>query len=182
MIYGKRIYLREIKAEDINQKYLSWMNNSNVNAFLETRFVNQTLESLKDYWLRIKKDENSFWFAICTKDDDMHIGNIKIGPVNWIHKKGDLSLFIGDSKKWGKGYGYDSIILISKWSFKHLKLEKINAGIYESNAKSIKAFEKAGFKVEGILREEVKLNSKRENVLRYGLLKNEYKVDNKVIN
>ena len=43
MIYGKRIYLREIKAEDINQKYLSWMNNSNVNAFLETRFVYQTV-------------------------------------------------------------------------------------------------------------------------------------------
>ena len=181
MIYGKRIYLREIQTKDINQKYLSWMNNSNVNAFLETRFKKQTLESIKEYWLSIKNDDDSFWFAICTEDDDMHIGNIKIGPVNWIHKKGDISLFIGESKKWGKGYGYDAIILISNWSFKELKLEKINAGIYQSNVKSIKAFEKAGFKIEGILRDEVKLNSKRENVLRCGLLKSEFNVDNKVI-
>ena len=44
-IQGKRLYLRSIKESDASENYINWLNDTNVNRFLETRFVEQNLKS-----------------------------------------------------------------------------------------------------------------------------------------
>ena len=96
-----------------------------------------------------KTDE--IFLAICLKKDDMHIGNIKLGPINWVHRFADISLLIGDKNYWGKGIATEAIRLISNFAFKVINLRKVKAGCYASNIGSAKAFEKAGFKREGLI-------------------------------
>ena len=78
-----------------------------------------------------------------------HIGNIKLGPIHWLHRRADLSLFIGERKYWGQGYASEAIALVRDWAFRELDLQKLNAGIYSGNHGSRRAFEKCGFELEG---------------------------------
>lgn len=148
-LLGKKIYLRNLKIKDCNSVYLSWLNNKKINQFLETRHHKQSIESIKSYINKINKSEHSFIFAICLKETNIHIGNIKIGPINFNHKYCDLSYFIGEEKYWFNGYASDAIDTILKFSFNKLKIQNILAGSYSKNIGSKKVLEKNGFKLVG---------------------------------
>lgn len=158
---NERIYLREVRLVDLSQDYCDWLNDPLVNQYLETRFEIQTEDSIKQYW-EAHKDER--WFAICLKSGGWHIGNIKIGPINWFHRRGEVSLVL-KKEYWGKGYGSRTIKLISEYAFKVLNLNKLTAGIYDSNIGSRCAFSKAGFNREALLKSHVFCNGRYEDVL-----------------
>lgn len=146
------IYLSLLTLDDVNLRYLSWLNNPQVNQFLETRFETQSIESINNYIQNSLKKSNEYLFAIRTITGNNHIGNIKLGPINNNHKTGDISLFIGDINFWGKGIAVEAIKTITKFAFEQLDLYKISAGAYADNIASTKAFIKAGYKEDGIRR------------------------------
>jgi ribosomal-protein-alanine N-acetyltransferase len=169
MISTERLLLRALASADLNATYLSWLNDPAVNRYLETRFLPQTMEALQSYWQVHRDDPASPWFAICLQADGRHIGNIKLGPIQWLHRRGDLSLFIGDRSCWGQGYASEAIAAVRDWAFAELDLQKLNAGIYAGNLGSRRAFEKCGFNLEGTLRAEVVSRGERLDVWRMGL-------------
>ena len=144
------IFIRPINEKDITEDYLSWINDKQVNQYLETRFNQVSIDELSNYVSEILKDENVYFFAICLNVSNEHIGNIKIGPINKIHKRGEIGLMIGNKNYWGKGYGKQSIDLVCKFAFKELKLNKITAGCYSTNIASKNAFLKNAFVIEGV--------------------------------
>jgi [ribosomal protein S5]-alanine N-acetyltransferase len=162
-IEGKRIYLRDVKTSDVNQDYCGWMNDPEVNQYLETRHTIQTLDSIMEYVKRLEGNKDEIFFAICLKENGKHIGNIKIGPINQIHKYADISLVIGDKNQWGKGFATEAIKLITGYAFQTLNLNKLRAGCYEQNEGSKKAFEKAGYTVESIFKNQYLFNGKYVN-------------------
>ncbi len=166
---SSRLIYRALTLDDLNDTYLQWLNDPTVNQYLETRFATQTLESITTYWEQHNNDPTSPWFAICLKTDQRHIGNIKLGPISWIHRRADVSLFIGDSTCWGKGYATESIKALSDWAFNELDIQKLSAGIYSGNIGSLRAFEKAGFCLEGTLKNEVFCRGSRQDIFRVGL-------------
>ena len=147
---NKLIYLDTLTLEDVNFNYLSWLNNPQVNQFLETRFEIQSIESISDYIKKSLKNDNEYLFAIRTIKGNKHIGNIKLGFININHKIGDISLFIGDTKFWGQGVAVEAINTITKFAFEQLELYKLSAGAYSENIASTKAFIRAGYKEDGI--------------------------------
>lgn len=140
------IYLRKISISDCNENYLNWMNDSEVNKYLESRFTTHSIDSLKDFVNSMNNSENNVLFAIIDKSSDKHIGNIKLGNIHPVHKYADIGLIIGDKNCWGKGIGTKSIQLVTDYAFNKLNLRKVIAGVYEYNIGSIRAFEKCGFK------------------------------------
>lgn len=169
MLTTARLLLRALEAADLNATYLAWLNDPEVNRYLETRFQPQTMEALQAYWQDHRDDPTSPWFAICLQVDGRHIGNIKLGPIQWLHRRADLSLFIGDRSCWGQGYASEAIAAVRDWAFDELDLQKLNAGIYGGNLGSRRAFEKCGFSLEGTLRAEVVSRGGRLDVWRMGL-------------
>jgi ribosomal-protein-alanine N-acetyltransferase len=179
IVTGARSYLREVRLSDVNERYLSWMNDSAVNQFLETRFVPQSLDSIADFVKRMTGRQDEPFFAICTVDGQEHIGNIKIGPINYRHRHADVSLLIGEKQYWGKGYATEAIGLITRFGFEVLNLNKLEAGCYEQNEGSARAFEKCGYSREGLLRGHLYLNGRETNCIRLGLRSAEYFERNK---
>ena len=169
MLTTERLLLRALEPADLNATYLSWLNDSAVNRYLETRFLPQTMKALHSYWQAHRDDPASPWFAMCLQADGRHIGNLKLGPIDWLHRRADLSLFIGDRTCWGKGYATEAIAASRDWAFAELDLQKLNAGIYSGNMGSRRAFEKCGFSIEGTLRAEVVNRGQRVDVWRMGL-------------
>ena len=45
MIISKNIYLRHLNKNDINQRYINWLNDKKTNRYLEARFTKHTIKS-----------------------------------------------------------------------------------------------------------------------------------------
>lgn len=174
ILNGEKITLRPVTEADVGPRYVAWLNDPEVSQYLETRFSDQNLESVRAFVLSKIGSEREHLFAICLKDG-RHIGNIKLGPVNPHHKNGDVSLFIGEKDCWGKGYAAEAIGLITRWGFRERGLEKLNAGCYEANEGSAKAFEKNGYKREGFLADNVESGGKRTGVTLLGLSRKDFR-------
>lgn len=173
-ISGERIFLREVRLEDVGEAYYTWLNDPDINQFLETRFVPRSLENIAQYVKRMDGKEDEPFFAICLLKNGQHIGNIKLGPINWWHRNADISLFIGEKSLWGKGYASEAIKLITKYAFEVLNLNKLKAGCYASNKGSIKAFEKCGYLREGLLRGQAISHGQEIDGVLLGILAREY--------
>ena len=58
----KKIFLRPLTEDDCNKKYLKWLNDLNVNQFLETRWKKQNIKSIKKFVSEINKSNYSYIF------------------------------------------------------------------------------------------------------------------------
>lgn len=152
---GEIITLRQIEISDCVSSYVEWLNDSRVNCYLETRWNRQSLESVREFVKAQRENDHSILFAITLVDGGCHIGNIKIGPVNWQHRHGDISYFIGDTRYWKKGIATEAINLVCKFGFECLNLHRIEASVYAAAVASWKALEKNGFLREGVFRRKV---------------------------
>lgn len=174
LLLGERLYLRRLKVDDVSLKYVGWLNDPEVSQYLETRFYQQSYEAVVNFVSDKQYSTTEYLFGIFLNEDDTHIGNIKLGPVNPFHSFGPISLFIGDKSCWGKGYATEAIRLIVDFGFKELSLQKLEAGCYEENIGSKRAFEKAGFLVEGILRNQRCAKNGRTSDIVMGMLREEW--------
>jgi len=165
---SERLYFREVRESDINEQYYSWMNDSEINEFMETWFWPHSMDNIYDYWVDHQEKRDEPWFAICLKETHEHIGNIKLGKIDWIHRYAEVGFYIGRKDLWGQGYGSEAIKLISDYGLYKLNLHKIGAGIYSENYVSKKAFEKAGFIPDGQRSRHVNHNGKYMDIRYFG--------------
>lgn len=171
---GSSIYLREVNENDVTEEYYNWLNDKEVNQFLETRYHPQSKANILNFVKKMDGQQNEIFLAICDKLTHKHIGNIKLGPINWIHRFGDISLLIGDKEYWGKGIATEAIRLMTEFGFNTLNLHKIKAGCYEKNIGSLKAFLKVGFTQEGILKKQWIVNGSFQNSIILGICYEDY--------
>ena len=169
-LVGERIYLREVRPSDVNDAYYRWMNDPEVTQYLESRFAPNSMESLLEYVKGFQGNKDNIFLAVVLKKNHKHIGNIKIGPINWFHRLADIGVMLGEKDSWGKGYASEAISLLSEHAFKNLNLHKLTAGCYKPNEGSLKAFEKAGFETEGVRKKHCFFNGKYVDAILLGLL------------
>lgn len=163
----ERLALKRLSAKHISIDYVNWLNDSEVNMYLETR-GNYTLELLKSYVEEQYKNEIYFW-AIHLKDSNKHIGNIKIDPINYERNSGEYGILMGDKENWGKGFANEASNRIIKYCFEQLKLTEITLGVIENNRKAVSLYKKIGF-VTTEKNEKVGFyNNKLSNSLRMSL-------------
>lgn len=157
-IESKRIYLRLLHPNDASREYLNWLKDLKVTRFMECRYYRYSFKELMTYIRNMHRSNNNFLFGIFLKDNREHIGNVKIGNINVLHRFADLGIMIGKKECWGKGYGSEAIKLITMFAFNKLRLHKLFAGIYANNKGSYKAFLKCGYSDAGRLRKHRKFN------------------------
>lgn len=146
---GPRVYLRPLKLIDAHGPYLTWMNDPEVMQHLESRFKRYSVADLEKYLQEVTQQPSIHFLAICLKDGERHIGNLKLGPVNPLHRCGEIGIIIGAKDCWGQGYATEAISLLAAYAFGPLQLHKLTAGCYATNEGSARAFCKAGFSIEG---------------------------------
>jgi len=154
IIESNRLYLRPVCPEDVDEHYISALNDPEILRFLECRFVPQTKESILEYVTQCNNNPDISFFAICdtTKPTKPRIGQIKLGPINRNHSFSEVGLCLTDKSHWNKGYGSEAIRLVTGYAFHILNIHKCTAGIYEDNIASVKAFVKADFVREAVLK------------------------------
>ena len=167
-----KIALKKLNLSHATQKYLKWLDDYNVVKFTDQIFKKYSLKLLKKYILNLNKSKSNFLYGIfvVTGKKQIHIGNIKIGNINYHHHTAIVSLLIGEVKYWGKGIGSKSINLVGKIAKNELGLYKLTAGCYKENIYAQKAFLINKYKKEGIQKKQVIFGNKRTGLIWYGLV------------
>ena len=161
----KKIYLANLTPDYANSQYYNWLRDKEINRFLEIRHSPPSKLKLRNYIKNVNKSKNEILLGIFLSKNKDHIGNIKIGPINWKYKRAAIGLLLGDKTIWRKGYGSSAIIILTNYAFKKIKLKRVSAGCYKSNIGSYKAFIKAGYKFEACLKKYWKFKNKWEDEL-----------------
>ena len=164
------IVLKKLNLKrDITKKYKDWMNDKEVHKYTEQKYTKHSISKIRKFVDKKNKSKNEFLYGIFLKQNNskIHIGNIKLGPINFIHKTSSISYFIGEKQLWGKGLTTMAIKEISKVA-KKMGLKKLKAGLYEMNIGSKKVLEKNNFKLEGKMKSEVIYKGKRYNLYWFG--------------
>ena len=94
------------------------------------------------------------YFAVETGDTARHVGNVWLWAIDRRHRKAELRVVIGDAAARGKGVGSEAIDLLCRHGFERLELHRIYAYVLAINPAARRAFERAGFTLEGTLRDD----------------------------
>lgn len=172
---SKNIFLRPLSKEDGFDNYANWLNDQETTLFIGSGKFPSTIEGLREYIDFYNKSKDGMLLGIFLKKSSKHIGNITLHQISWKDRHAEIGIIIGDKKSRGKGYATEAISLVAGHAFNKLNLHKLYTGMVKGNEASKRAFEKVGFKVEGVLREHFYLNSKYLDCYRMGLLRNEFK-------
>lgn len=168
-----RLRLCPLSPGDVNDRYVSWLNDPEVTRYLHSGRTPSTIESLRSYVGRFEESESDLIWAIIDRASDRHIGNVTLNRISWDHRKADTGLLLGEKDFWGRGYATEAWYLVADHAFRDLALHKVLAGACVANVGSINALKRVGFREEGIAREEFHLNGTYLDVVRLGLLAGE---------
>ncbi len=92
-------------------------------------------------------------FAICDKENDLHIGNARLSGIDWVRRVALYGRMIGRAEYRGEGYGSDALVQLLRFGFHHLGLNRIWSAAVITNEISLGSNDKAGMMREGILRQ-----------------------------
>ena len=165
------IRLKELTILDVNKTYQKWMNNTEIFKFSKQSYKKHSLKQIKEFALDKKKSKNEFLYKILVYENkkNKHIGNIKLGPIDYLNKTSEISYFIGEKQYWGMGIGTLAIKNLIKVA-KKKGLKKLIAGCVQQNKSSQRVLKKNKFKIEGRLKSQYIINKSRTTNLIYGLI------------
>ena len=168
-LQGKNFHLRVLQLKDINKRYLSWMNDKEVNQYLASPKTKYSRKDLLDYFNKIHFNKKIV-FAIIDNKNKKHVGNVALNPIDEVNKRTAIGGLIGEKKYWGTTAFTESMSLLIDYVFNVRKFIKIDAGAYEINGPCIVATKKVGFKLEGISKKNVIINGKCQDIYQFGLV------------
>jgi [ribosomal protein S5]-alanine N-acetyltransferase len=147
-----RLRLATLDPDGDHSRYVDWLNDPEVNRYLESRHAVSTAESVRRYVEENNRDGQMVLFGVFEKETNAHIGNVRISAVSWLHGHAQIGLLIGEKDRWRKGYATEMIAAATTSAFEKLKLRKLLAGCYASNVGSMRAFLRCGYQQVGLLR------------------------------
>ena len=97
------------------------------------------------------------WTIECL-DDGAVIGNTGLSDVDHRNRRCSWGIWIGPPDRWGHGYGTEACRLAAGFAFAQLGMEKVWLEVYQGNERARRAYAKAGFVSEGVLRRHLWLD------------------------
>ena len=143
-----------LRPDHVGPDYVGWMQDAEVQKFLESRHVAHDDAAVRAFVGAALADPDTLMMGIAL--NGVHVGNIKLGPINRIHETGEIGLMIGARAAWGKGVGRAAIDGICTIARDRLGLRKVTAGASASNPGSFRAFLAAGFELEGRRKQQLR--------------------------
>ena len=141
----EKIYLRPLNLNDINERYLSWVNDPSVTEFLKIGRHRLSHSDLVRY-VKDSPKRGRLNYAIITKNSKKHIGNSSIYSVDINKSKFEIGYLIGEKNFWGGHYSSMVIFNLLKIGFLKMGLNKCIGYVEETHAKARMTNKFSGYK------------------------------------
>lgn len=166
------IYLRPITYDDTDY-IIRWRNSEEVrkNFIYQEPFTKEGHEC----WLRTRVEiGEAAQMMICDGEDGTPVGSVYIRDIDRRHGKAEYGIFIGEEAARGRGLGTAAARLMLRYCFEEEGLNRVYLRALAGNARAVRSYEKAGFKREGYLRQDVRLGGEYVDVIWMAALAREW--------
>lgn len=173
---GQLVRLSAENPETYAENFSRWWHDSEYGRMLDLDPARLASPKRTKEWLEkeLEKDPPEMWlFGIRTLEDEKLIGFVDLSGAT-PHGDTFVAIGIGEREYWGKGYGTEAMKLVLGFAFLELGLHRVSLDVFDYNPRGYKSYEKAGFKHEGRVREMIKRDGKRYDVLFMGVLREDW--------
>jgi RimJ/RimL family protein N-acetyltransferase len=175
MIYGESVRLRAVEKEDL-PRFVEWLNDPEVRAGLSLYLPLSLAE--EERWfegiLQRQPEERPLVIEARVDEDWVAIGNSGFFAFDRRNHSAEIGLFIGEKRYWSQGLGTEVVRLLLAHGFETLNLNRISLRVFEDNPRAIRAYEKAGFHLDGRLRQAEYHHGRYHDVLVMSVLREEW--------
>ncbi len=166
--------LKPLRPENF-EPFCKWLNDDDVIKYSLSKFKKiNTRQEIHKWYSKLFEEKNVFQLGIYFKRNNQLIGYAGICKISKTNHSGEYFIFIGEKEFWGKGIATEVTKEIIEAGFSRLKLNRIMLTVSEPNIGGIKAYEKAGFKEEGRLRQACYRDKKYHDKIVMSILKQEW--------
>lgn len=159
----KNIRLRALRENDIWILH-KWVNDPEIVKY--TNFFHPISEmEQKEWFSSLPQQKNKSFLGIELINEDKLIGTCGFNEINQISRKAELFIKISDKALWGKGYGIEALEILLDFGFSDLNLRKICLRVMSDNERGIKLYKKAGFVIEGLMKEDYYIQGEYKDVI-----------------
>jgi len=152
VIAGSTVALRALERQHLEETR-QWANDPELCRLSDRARPVSEMEH-EEWFASLQSRSDRVYFAIETNDERRHIGNVWLWDIDPRHRKAEVRIVIGNPAAAGKGHGTEAIELACAYGFDRLNLHRLYAYVLEINPRARRAFEKAGFVLEGTLRQD----------------------------
>jgi RimJ/RimL family protein N-acetyltransferase len=150
---GQDISLRSLELSDLDDLW-HWFADREVVRYSLSLWLFPYSRHETQTWLeKTLTDKHTLTLGIVERTSGALIGIAGIASMSLINRSGEYFILIGNKESWSKGYGTEVTKLIVEYGFATLNLHRIALTVSEVNSAGVKAYERAGFTREGVLRQ-----------------------------
>jgi len=155
MLIGDTVALTAFEPAD-RDRLFQWINSPEL-VRLSAPFRPVHAAAHVDWFAALGRDASRVAFAIRLRGDGLSIGRligmVQLIDIDIIHRNAEMIIRIGEAAEQGKGRGTETLNLLLDHAWRDLNLHRVAARAFATNRRAIAAYRKAGFAIEGTLRE-----------------------------
>jgi len=140
------IRLVPAEVEDIDDEYLGWLSDPEINKFLVTKNPSkiECIKYIAEH--RINPFKDIFWI----KYNNIKIGTLSIGSIDIPNNIARIGIMIGNKEYHNKGVGTEALNIAYNLCRDKYGITRIDLGVRPENLQALKCYEKAGFKIYNV--------------------------------
>ncbi|HMN12226.1 MAG TPA: GNAT family protein [Bellilinea sp.] len=165
---GKLVRLVIEDLEESSKLMSSWDHDSEYLRLLSFGPVTRyNAKATQEFFEKESGDE--LGFGIQTIADGKSVGFIGLNQINPLTRNAMVGMGIGERENWSKGYGTEAMKLVLNFAFEQLNLNRVTLDVFEVNQRGIRAYEKAGFLLEGRIKQALMKAGTRYDLILMGI-------------
>ena len=166
--------LAPLQWENVTHFY-KWINDPEVIEYSMSAFQSMNTEAEIDTWFaKTLQDEASLNLGIFIEATNELVGYAGISGISRLNQSGEYFILIGEKAYWGQGIGTEVTRQVLDLGFGAQHLQRIMLTVSEPNVGGLKAYQKAGFQVEGRLRKACLRQGQFHDKIVMSVLKDEW--------
>lgn len=163
MLSGQKVQLTEIRPED-KAPLFAWINDPDL-VRLHGPYRPVSPAAHETWFAGIGKDPTHLHFAIREAGGQDIVGIVQLLNLHAEFRSVELTIRLGSATHRGLGFGTEAVHLATEFAFRDLNLNRVSVHVYADNKAALKAYEKAGFTLEGQLRQAAFIDGRWRDVL-----------------
>jgi RimJ/RimL family protein N-acetyltransferase len=110
-------------------------------------------------------------FGIRRRNSSRLIGVCQLLSISLVHRSAELQIRIGDSAARNRGLGTQAVRSLVEFAFRDLNLNRVSLHVFATNTRAMRAYEKSGFRREGVLRQAAHIDGAYVDLVVMGILR-----------
>ena len=169
---GDKVELRSLTQADA-PRLVALLGDPEVSRNLRVR-APVSLAVEREFIAALARATDQLVLGVAARDDGRLLGVAGLHQLGDPARQAELGLFLGGPGEWGKGFGTEATALLCQHGFEALALNRIWLHVYVDNERALRAYERVGFRREGLLRQAAVREGQRVDVVSMGLLRSEW--------